>query len=541
MPQPDQPRILVWPATGPDPFDVAADLMRLVPSLAEHGIVVIEPDQDRLRQLVQDPRPTVIVTSTPIHEIPTDLGVPVIPVVGWPYDRIPAAVMPWDRPPFDHCIALNSATVAVLERDLAGAVTVQLALAPAVEPATERPDVITVPGVVVDSNELEITEATIRHSDPTRLAPGDAWDGSPLWLRFSLTDDDRGLLVGFYNSEVWGTWSRIRDPWVLLPRTVSGDIRLSLDAHGFAGNAGRRVQVTLGGASGWVELPERHDHLIVEFRGVRPTNVLQFHDLDVSNAGTSTDIRTMGVALGSVRLTRPGVWSKVRDRLGWRRSRPVTESTTDVLLAGVVYLAVADPRDELSNWSQLITAFGMAFRDEPQATLVLQLPDAPLAAFFAELQLTLHRIGGFACRVVVLTGHLNAAEQARLYRRADYFCTAAMGAASAVATIDAMAAQTPLIAPDHTAFGDLGLPETGWRVPTTAGPRGWPGDVERPIVVLAQRPDFDSLVACLRESFRVAATDRPAWRQLAERAGRVAPRTHPQLAAVISGAVDARV
>lgn len=541
MPQPDQPRILVWPATGPDPFDVAADLMRLVPSLAEHGIVVIEPDQDRLRQLVQDPRPTVIVTSTPIHEIPTDLGVPVIPVVGWPYDRIPAAVMSWDRPPFDHCIALNSATVAVLERDLAGAVTVQLALAPAVEPATERPDVITVPGVVVDSNELEITEATIRHSDPTRLAPGDAWDGSPLWLRFSLTDDDRGLLVGFYNSEVWGTWSRIRDPWVLLPRTVSGDIRLSLDAHGFAGNAGRRVQVTLGGASGWVELPERHDHLIVEFRGVRPTNVLQFHDLDVSNAGTSTDIRTMGVALGSVRLTRPGVWSKVRDRLGWRRSRPVTESTTDVLLAGVVYLAVADPRDELSNWSQLITAFGMAFRDEPQATLVLQLPDAPLAAFFAELQLTLHRIGGFACRVVVLTGHLNAAEQARLYRRADYFCTAAMGAASAVATIDAMAAQTPLIAPDHTAFGDLGLPETGWRVPTTAGPRGWPGDVERPIVVLAQRPDFDSLVACLRESFRVAATDRPAWRQLAERAGRVAPRTHPQLAAVISGAVDARV
>lgn len=541
MPQPDQPRILVWPATGPDPFDVAADLMRLVPSLAEHGIVVIEPDQDRLRQLVQDPRPTVIVTSTPIHEIPTDLGVPVIPVVGWPYDRIPAAVMSWDRPPFDHCIALNSATVAVLERDLAGAVTVQLALAPAVEPATERPDVITVPGVVVDSNELEITEATIRHSDPTRLAPGDAWDGSPLWLRFSLTDDDRGLLVGFYNSEVWGTWSRIRDPWVLLPRTVSGDIRLSLDAHGFAGNAGRRVQVTLGGASGWVELPERHDHLIVEFRGVRPTNVLQFHDLDVSNAGTSTDIRTMGVALGSVRLTRPGVWSKVRDRLGWRRSRPVTESTTDVLLSGVVYLAVADPRDELSNWSQLITAFGMAFRDEPQATLVLQLPDAPLAAFFAELQLTLHRIGGFACRVVVLTGHLNAAEQARLYRRADYFCTAAMGAASAVATIDAMAAQTPLIAPDHTAFGDLGLPETGWRVPTTAGPRGWPGDVERPIVVLAQRPDFDSLVACLRESFRVAATDRPAWRQLAERAGRVAPRTHPQLAAVISGAVDARV
>lgn len=88
-----------------------------------------------------------------------------------------------------------------------------------------------------------------------------------------LAADDGDRLVGFYNSEVWGTWSRIRDPWVLLPRTVSGDIRLSLDAHGFAGNAGRRVQVTLGGASGWVELPERHDHLIVEFRGVRPADV----------------------------------------------------------------------------------------------------------------------------------------------------------------------------------------------------------------------------------------------------------------------------
>lgn len=61
-------------------------------------------------------------------------------------------------------------------------------------------------------------------------------------------------------------------------------------------------------------------------------------------------------SLGSVRLTRPGVWSKVRDRLGWRRSRPVTESTTDVLLSGVVYLAVAVPADELSNWSQLITS-----------------------------------------------------------------------------------------------------------------------------------------------------------------------------------------
>ena len=444
MPQPENRRILVWPATASPTFDVHADLQRLVPTLRELGSVVVETDPDRLRHLARPASgpPAVIVTSMPMHEIPADLGAPVIPVVGWPYDRIPTGAgivgaVPTHGLPFDRCIALNEHTAAVLCRDLGPAVAVHVVTPPALLPDSERTDVIRVPGVVIDSRELEITEATIRHSDPTHLHPSESWDGRPLWLRFSLADDDRGLLVGFYNSEVWGTWSRVRDPWVLLPRMVSGDVRLSLDAHGFAGNAGRRIRVTLGGAEGWIQLPEQHGHLVVELRGARPSNVLQFHDLDVTNAGTNTDIRTMGIALGSVRLTRLGAMGKVRDRLTLSRTRPRPDTTVE--LDGVVYLAMADARDELSNWSHLITAFCMAFRDKAGATLVLQFPGAPMASFFAELQLTLHRIGGFACRVVVLTGELDPPTQARLRNRTDVALTAALGAASALALADAMA------------------------------------------------------------------------------------------------------
>lgn len=552
MPQPETRRILVWPVKETASFDVSADLERLVPALREFGSVHVETDPQRLRQLARQTtgQPTVIVTSAPLHKIPADLGAPVVPVVGWPYDRIPAGqgiagAIAAHGLPFDRCIALNQHSADVLRRDLGDSVAVHVVRAPASTPDSSpgaAPGVISVPGVVIDSRALEITEATIRHADPAHLYPSDPWDGRPMWLRFSLADDDRGLLVGFYNSEVWGTWSRIRDPWVLLPRMVSGDIRLSLDAHGFAANAGRRIKITLGGAEGWIQLPKKHGHLIVELRGAEPSNVLQFHDLDVTNAGTNTDIRTMGIALGSVRLTRPGVWGKVRDRLRPHHTRPRPDTTLE--LHGVVYVATADPRDELSNWSRLITAFCIAFRDESGATLVLQFPGAPMASFFAELQLTLHRIGGFDCRVVVLTGELEPEAQAQLRDRADFALTASLGAASALDVADAMAAGAVPIAPDHTAFADLALRDTGFAVRSTSGPRGWPLDPERPIAVLAQRPDFDSLVDCLHESYRIATTDHSARRSKAERARQHAcsqDELPAVLAETIAGVVDASV
>ena len=536
----------MWSPPPPDPvFDCTRAFERLGDALTGHspdsaeGYVVRKAsDPTEVMAQVRSARaagatPLVLMTIPPAWPLP-ELGAPVVPVIAWPYDRIPDD---FDISALTYVIALDPHSRRVLQSTLPSARIVEYidpGVPDAVLPRLKGGLRLTVPGTVIDTRELEISETGIRHLRPEYRFAAQPWDGRPFGLRFSVDRSERGLLVGFYGSEVWGTWSRIRDPWVVLPRTVSGDVRLSMDAHGFAANAGRRIGVSLGGAGSTIVLPEKHAHVETVLRGVRPSNVLRFHDLDVSNSGTSTDIRTLGIALGSVRLGRPGVVSKVLDRA--RRLIPTRRTharETDVEVDGKIFITQFDPTDALTDWGRLITAFCQCFRERTDVTLLVRMPDAGLEDYFGELQLVLHRIGPFQCRVVVIDGGMPKAMEQALWGRADVGVGASGGSASCLRLIDFAASGRPVVAPDNASYSAL-PGDRRFDVAWTSGPTEWSLGADRPFTVCAARLDPDSLIRQLELAVAADSNDGARRRSGIDRATFV-----DLLADATGGAADA--
>src|SRR5690606_28927974 len=111
---------------------------------------------------------------------------------------------------------------------------------PAIESARGRID-LEVEGIVLDGQQLCAVESAI---PALRAAP---WTGEPIEVDFRMGVRSRALLDGFYESEVWGTWTRTAQPTITLPAMVRGPVRMRIEACAFGANSGRPLRVVMGG------------------------------------------------------------------------------------------------------------------------------------------------------------------------------------------------------------------------------------------------------------------------------------------------------
>jgi glycosyltransferase involved in cell wall biosynthesis len=193
---------------------------------------------------------------------------------------------------------------------------------------------------------------------------------------------------------------------------------------------------------------------------------------------------------------------------------PDTSGVVETTVEGVIYVTVFNPRDGRKNWHQLITAFCWAFRETPDATLVLKITQNDLASYYSELMTLLAQLTPFACRVLVMHGYLDDPQYARLYQAASFYVNASRCEGLCLPLMEFMSSGKPVIAPDHTAMEDYIDDSVAFVVQSSEELTIWPQDTRIIYRTLRHRPDWGSLKSAYENSYRMAKTQPQDYRRM---------------------------
>lgn len=201
-----------------------------------------------------------------------------------------------------------------------------------------------------------------------------------------------------------------------------------------------------------------------------------------------------------------------------RRSRePVPVAT--MALGGLVYTAILDPLDPAQNHRDLLTAFLLAFRRRPDATLVLALRPAPRRwadALSAVREDYLRLKVDHDCHILVVAEALDEARLAGLLRATTYHVDASRAASTADPLRRALAGGRPAIAPDHSALRGLVDDRVGFVLESHPEPAGRP---HGPLMI-QNRLVWTTLRDAFLASADLVEADPAAYRAMADAARR---------------------
>jgi glycosyltransferase involved in cell wall biosynthesis len=177
------------------------------------------------------------------------------------------------------------------------------------------------------------------------------------------------------------------------------------------------------------------------------------------------------------------------------------------------------PEAGRKNWLDLLQAFCWAFRDTPDATLVLKLAGTDLAHYHCQLVMLLTKLSPFKCRVIAINGYLPDADYAALLAATTYYVNTSLCEGLCLPLLEFLAAGVPAIAPDHTAMADYIDEDIAFVVASYPGvPTVWPhGDCEVNRTSHHQL-DWASLLAAYRRSHEVACRQPGLYRAMSQRA-----------------------
>jgi hypothetical protein len=205
---------------------------------------------------------------------------------------------------------------------------------------------------------------------------------------------------------------------------------------------------------------------------------------------------------------------------------PALPLTGELRLGGLTFLARVDYTDPGTNETDLLTAFLIAYRSRPDATLVLSLATTPerehhdvwrISHHYEMLKIT------HECRVVVVLEPESPADRAALMQAAKYVLDTRRTAREAWFVTSALAAGRPVIACDHSSLRDWVSPEVGFVVRSSEEPAAWPHHPEERRESLARRIDWADLRNQLASAGRLGKTEYEALsrrgREVAESRG----------------------
>ncbi len=189
-----------------------------------------------------------------------------------------------------------------------------------------------------------------------------------------------------------------------------------------------------------------------------------------------------------------------------------------IALDGVVYMSILNPNDGRKNTSDMIDGFCHAFRDIADATLVLKLTHHNMRKAVAALRDRLEKLKPYKCRIVFITGYLDAPAYEGLVSAASYAVNASNGEGQCLPLMELMACGRPAVAPCHTGMADYVNAGNSFVVRTSSDPTYWPQDPRNAYRTMRQRIDFESLVEAYRESYRVAKNEPQRYSRMAHNA-----------------------
>jgi len=188
-------------------------------------------------------------------------------------------------------------------------------------------------------------------------------------------------------------------------------------------------------------------------------------------------------------------------------------------LSGVVYTAVLTPSDGRKNWEDIITAFGWAFRDVADATLVLKLGGPDRLKHHHQMLMLLSKLSPMKCRVIALHGFLDDADYNQLIGASTYYVNASLCEGLCMPLMEFLCCGVPAIAPNHTAMADYISPDFAFVVDSAPNlPTVWPHGDHQVYTTSRHQINWHSLMLAYRQSYLVAKTDVAAYTAMSESA-----------------------
>lgn len=514
-----------------------------LPVLRELGqvIPVKNPEQevdaiyDDCRRRGED---CVFLTFSPPNKSAVGLRCPTVCVIAWEYDRIPDEIRnndsksDWRRVFIDHgrAITLSRYSAIAVKRAMGRNFPVTSIPVPVWDafevyrsryiectPAVKTD--IKIRGNIVDSRNYSITSDSFALKEPIEGFQLRDWNGETLQMGFKETDEYSAYLGGFFQPEPWGTWSRISNPWVLLPYRLSGLVRLKITACGYANNFNRDIFVELGDEKKKIRLKDFRKIINVTFRLSKPSYFLKFSGLDLSPVQNAADPRSMGIGLKFIEIS--GVPCPESTKVAEQANNPVCKDTErennpvrKVTLEGVVYTSIFSPVDGRKNWKDIVTAFCIAFQDVEDATLVLKMSHHSLSSFLGKLHFLLQQLWPFKCRIVVLHGYMDSVEYEQLIAATHFYVNASKCEGFCLPLVEYMACQKPSISPCHTAMADYIDSSTTLIVESSLEPCQWPDDSRDVFRTMWYRISWESLLNAYRQSYDIAKNRTHIYREM---------------------------
>ncbi len=189
-------------------------------------------------------------------------------------------------------------------------------------------------------------------------------------------------------------------------------------------------------------------------------------------------------------------------------------------VSGVVFTTLLNPGDSRKNWIDIITAFCWAFRERPDATLILKMTHHDIEYYRLVLVTLLSRLSPFACRVVVLHGFMRDEDYAELIAASTFYVNASSGEGLCLPLMEFLSAGVPAIAPTHTAMADYVDDSLALTVKCSPEPFCWPHDPSGVFATHRHRLNWQSLMEAFEAGYALA-TQRPAdYREMSRNATR---------------------
>jgi glycosyltransferase involved in cell wall biosynthesis len=173
-------------------------------------------------------------------------------------------------------------------------------------------------------------------------------------------------------------------------------------------------------------------------------------------------------------------------------------------LSGVIYTSVLCPTDGRKNWPSMLAGFIWAFRNTPDATLILKLSHASIEDGLYEILRELSTFGAFACNIILVHGLLSSDAYRMLIDATSYAVNASYGEGQCLPLMEYMSCGRPSVAPAHSAMRDYIAPDNAFVVASEAQPACWPQDERAVFRCLHHRVSLQDLVRQFRESYRIA-------------------------------------
>ena len=166
----------------------------------------------------------------------------------------------------------------------------------------------------------------------------------------------------------------------------------------------------------------------------------------------------------------------------------------------------------------MLTAFCEAFRNTPDATLVLKLGHHEYQDAINGILMCIARLPAFQCRVVIIHGYLEKAEFEALIGISSFVVNTSHGEGQCLPLMEFMSCGKPAVAPLHSAMLDYIDGQVAFLMASWLDATAWPQDPRLAYRTCRHQIDWSSLVAAYRAAYDCAKLEPSRYRLMSETA-----------------------